>query len=329
MGVATALPIEPTRRADPIVAACPARWDVLAYLRAIRDSSLDAREKLIASVLALRTDGAGRCYPSVPRIASDAGMKDERAIRAAIAELALRGFVAINRKAGASNTYQLRCPVTQHVPPASDAPTAIGTIPPASNAVGAPDAPTTPHAPPASDVRGASDAAAPPASDAPPPPASDAGRSTQVSTQVTTHRERAKPRAVSEGSGIPADHPSSVRPGTRPKVPIEAPPVPTKNLMPAGLELTQARREVCTGICMTSAAQLDVELEWGKFKSYQIANVKESANWDESWSIWLRNAVGFERGRRRSRAPSSPRVQPAAETPSWDVATPLTDEDES
>jgi Helix-turn-helix domain len=78
-----------------------------------QESPLGPWARLTAAALA-EYASKGRCWPSEPTLANCTGLS-ERTIRDAIAELERLGFLAIARRAGITNTYEL-CLPRQDVP---------------------------------------------------------------------------------------------------------------------------------------------------------------------------------------------------------------------
>ncbi len=101
----------------------------LGWMSEVAAAPMGATLKVVACVLALRADSEGRCFPSVDRVASDAGL-GRTAARDALA--GLRGFAIITVESGSrgrvSNRYQLqpvalwqvKCPEAGPEPPADD-----------------------------------------------------------------------------------------------------------------------------------------------------------------------------------------------------------------
>lgn len=90
---------------DPIVAKNDATFKPLDALRAVLDSGLDAHAKLVATVLIRHADGAGACYPSLPRIMQQASLS-RREVIYTLQSLECAGLIQVERRRGLPNLYR-------------------------------------------------------------------------------------------------------------------------------------------------------------------------------------------------------------------------------
>lgn len=84
-------------------------WDPLGYLRAVRDAELCGMPKLVLTMLLSRADSSGMAYPSIARLARDAGI-GPATVRRALRELERAGWVRTRSEEGRSSDYQLTHP---------------------------------------------------------------------------------------------------------------------------------------------------------------------------------------------------------------------------
>jgi len=106
--------------------------------------------------------------------------------------------------------------------------------------------------------------------------------------------------------------------GPREPAPLESGPRMVGGRQPLAddAEFTEAHREILEGLNMTSGAQLDPEIEWGRFVADAREGGKVSANWLESWRKWCWGGVDRAKARRLKTptgaapaAASSPRTE--------------------
>jgi DNA-binding transcriptional ArsR family regulator len=85
----------------------------ILWRKAVRDSGLDPRAKLVAFTLSVYMNGAGECWPSKEALAENTGL-GLRTVDRAILRLEAAGYLLIERRGGRhkTNRYSARNPVT-------------------------------------------------------------------------------------------------------------------------------------------------------------------------------------------------------------------------
>ena len=93
--------------------------------------------------------------------------------------------------------------------------------------------------------------------------------------------------------------------------------------LPSDAQVTPALRMIFDGVVMNTGARLEIDREWGKFKSNAAIKLKVSGNWTESWRVWLGDAAMYaKRDALRDQRGSSVRPDPP-KPPSHKPFTPL------
>ena len=87
--------------------------DVFQWVRLARDATVTGARKSVLFALASRADESGECFPSIGRLAHDAGVSDrgaQKAVRALVAE----GWIAVREgrrrgtKRRGANVYRIQ-----------------------------------------------------------------------------------------------------------------------------------------------------------------------------------------------------------------------------
>lgn len=82
-------------------------WHSLLY---DPDVGLSTAAKVVGGALIEHANGNGRAWPSVPRLCDCTGLSSDNTVRKGLRELERRGLLAVERRTGRVNGYQLVLP---------------------------------------------------------------------------------------------------------------------------------------------------------------------------------------------------------------------------